>query len=168
LSLPKKIATFFLRWKAPWYLAEVGELRDDMESLDVGETEEVVVLVIAGIPFCFGILTCRYEDVRDHDGKVVDWEWHSTPGGRSGRDGRAGSSATGRLTNGIPGVDGSVEIFIANKKSKLSGPYPSAWSLEVVDYNICDSNDDGIIEFGEEIIIKNIRVRNSGKSQVKV
>jgi len=128
----------------------------------------VVVLVITGTPFSFGMLTCRYENVRDQDGNVVDWEWHSTPGGRSGRDGRAGSSATGRLTNGIPGVDGSFEIFIANKKSKLSGPYPSAWSLKVVDCDICDSNDDGIIEFGEEITIKNIRVRNSGKSQVKV
>ena len=127
-----------------------------------------MVLVITGIPFCFGILTCRYEYVRDQDGNVVNSEWHSTPGGRSGRDGRAGSSPTGRLTNGIQGVDGSVEIFIANKKSKLSGPYPSAWSLEVVDYDVCDSNDDGIIEFGEEIKIKNIRVRNSGKSQVKV
>lgn len=47
---------------------------------------------------------------------------------------------------------------------QLAGPYDSAYKLQVVDFEIVDENEDGILEFGENIVLRNIRVENSGSS----
>ena len=42
------------------------------------------------------------------------------------------------------------------------GPYTSAYKLKIVDFDIVDANEDGVLEFGEEITLRNIRVQNAG------
>jgi hypothetical protein len=86
------------------------------------------------------------------------------PGGRAGSHGHTGRDGQTVLADGTHGQDGRVQIFVENQNGQYSGPYLSSFHLEVADYDIVDSNEDGIIEFGEEITLKNIRVRNSGKS----
>jgi hypothetical protein len=34
--------------------------------------------------------------------------------------------------------------------------------LEVLDFDIVDANEDGVLEFGEEITLRKIRIKNSG------
>jgi hypothetical protein len=90
--------------------------------------------------------------------------FHSTPGGFDGRNGSPGREATGILTNGINGKNGMVQIYIMNQKGHLHGPYSSVYKLEVVDFDVVDSNNDGIFEFGEDILICNVKVCNTGNS----
>lgn len=85
------------------------------------------------------------------------------PAGLDGSMGQPGTHGRARLEDGRDGPTGSVEIFIANKDGQIAGPYASAFSLELVGFDIVDGNEDGIFEFGEEIILKNIRVKNSGQ-----
>jgi hypothetical protein len=66
------------------------------------------------------------------------------------------------LENGQDGRDGSFGIFIRDQKGHVTGPFSSPFKVELVDFDVIDGNEDGIFEFGEEIILKNIQVKNSG------
>jgi hypothetical protein len=82
--------------------------------------------------------------------------------GRDGCVGQTGVEAKVILKNGRDGANGSFGIYIADQKGHITGPFSSAFKLELVDFDIIDGNEDGIYEFGEEIILRNIRVKNVG------
>jgi hypothetical protein len=42
--------------------------------------------------------------------------------------------------------------------------YPTRYDLKVVSFDIVDENEDGIFEPGEHLLVKNIRVQNTGKT----
>lgn len=44
--------------------------------------------------------------------------------------------------------------------------YSGKFILELAGYDICDENEDGILESGEHMIIKNIQIRNSGEWKI--
>jgi hypothetical protein len=71
--------------------------------------------------------------------------------------GKTGAPSSANPADGQDGTDGKIEIFVEKPGGQFTGPYDSAYKLEVV-----DENEDGILEFGENIILRNIRVENSG------
>lgn len=86
----------------------------------------------------------------------------TNPGGNDGSDGQVGASGRGVVQDGVDGLPGNVEFYIEADDGRVSGPYPSAYQLEVVGFDIYDGNQDGVIEFGEDLIVQNIQVRNTG------
>ena len=91
---------------------------------------------------------------------------HTNPGGRNGVPGRQGLASVARPQPGRDGPNGAVHIFVQKANGKLDGPFPSVYWLEVVDFDIVDGNNDGILEFGEEITLQNIRVCNKGPAKL--
>ncbi|KAK4449879.1 hypothetical protein QBC34DRAFT_462541 [Podospora aff. communis PSN243] len=90
-----------------------------------------------------------------------DGEVHSSPGGASGRNGEAGKVPDTNLTAGRAGRNGSVQIkVVQNDGTEIT--YPSLYCLKVVGFDIFDENEDGINESGEHLLVRNIRVRNTG------
>ena len=87
-------------------------------------------------------------------------------GGVSGKPGATGDPVATNLENGADGQDGAVAIYIENADAQLTGPFATPFHLEISDFEVVDSNEDGIIEFGEEVTIRNIRVQNSGMSNL--
>lgn len=83
-------------------------------------------------------------------------------GGHAGPTGKTGAPSTARPTDGSNGPDGEVQIYIEKADGTTAGPYGSLYNLEVIEFEVVDSNEDGILEFGEEVTLRNIRVRNSG------
>lgn len=79
-----------------------------------------------------------------------------------GRDGRPGAAISDHLVEGRSGMDGSFTIVV---KSCDGGEqeYPSRYNLELVDFDIEDENGDGVFEPGEHIVVKRIRIRNTGE-----
>lgn len=79
-----------------------------------------------------------------------------------GRDGRPGAVISDRLVEGRSGTEGSFTIVV---KSYGGGEqeYPSRYNLELVDFDIEDENGDGVFEPGERIVVKRIRIRNTGE-----
>jgi hypothetical protein len=73
-----------------------------------------------------------------------------------------GRSSTAVLQNGRDGANGAVHIFVRMESGHTEGPFPSAYRLEVVGFDIVDGNDDDILEFGDEITLANVRVSNTG------
>jgi len=103
----------------------------------------------------------------DHKGdQTFYYTYDSNPGGRDGSSGRPGRSSNASLFPGNNGSNGAVNIFVKRIGRQIpDGPYPSTYSLEVTSFDIVDGNDDGILEFGDEISLENISVRNSGTLQ---
>jgi hypothetical protein len=87
---------------------------------------------------------------------------HHNVGGAAGPSGKAGAPSRALLVDGENGADGDVHIFVQKPDGQLAGPFASAYRLEVVEFDIVDGNEDGILEFGEEVVLRNIRVCNSG------
>lgn len=79
-----------------------------------------------------------------------------------GRDGRPGAVISNRLVEGTPGKDGSFTIIVRSCDGGEQ-EYPSRYNLELVDFDIEDENGDGIFEPGEHIMVKRIRIRNTGE-----
>jgi hypothetical protein len=75
-----------------------------------------------------------------------------------------GRFSTAVLQNGIDGGDGAIHIYVRMEGGHVDGPFLSAYKLEVSGFDIIDGNDDGILEFGDEITLANIRVSNIGLS----
>jgi hypothetical protein len=81
----------------------------------------------------------------------------------SGPTGKTGDPSTANPMDGEDGVDGTVNMYIESADNQITGPYSSPFKLEVTEFEIVDGNEDGILEFGEDITLRNIRVSNSGK-----
>ena len=88
-------------------------------------------------------------------------DFHRKPGG-NGHDGRPGAIQTTPLVSGCSGEDGTVSIHVRNHDGSTAR-YESCYQLELVDFDVEDENGDGIFEPGEHIIVRRIRIRNSGK-----
>lgn len=82
--------------------------------------------------------------------------------GRKGRDGRPGIVQTTLLHAGLPGNDGSVKINVSYHDGSTQ-QYESLYRLELVDFDVEDENGDGIFEPGEHVLVRRIRIRNTGK-----
>lgn len=79
-----------------------------------------------------------------------------------GHDGQPGKAISDHLVEGRSGKDGNFTIVV---KSRDGGEqeYASRYNLELVDFDIEDENGDGIFEPGEHIVVKRIRIRNTGE-----
>jgi hypothetical protein len=138
-----------------------------------GVTEALVLVVrgVLGVRRIHGITlhlianlnrmqTCYLEN---SDGSMLELtEIYTNNGGYDGAPGRSGTQSYSRLEDGNNGPNGSVQIFIKEQNERVLGPFASPFQLELFDFEVIDSNEDGIFEFGEEIILRNIRARNSG------
>jgi hypothetical protein len=89
---------------------------------------------------------------------------HHNLGGQSGPGGKTGEPSSAALIDGKKGKDGQVHIFVEMSEGQVAGPYESAYQLEVSEFEVIDGNEDGILEFGEDITLRSIRVSNSGSS----
>ena len=78
-----------------------------------------------------------------------------------GRDGRPGAVISNRLVEGTPGKGGNFTIVVRSRDGGEQ-EYPSRYNLELVDFDIEDENGDGVFEPGEHIMVKRIRIRNTG------
>lgn len=59
-------------------------------------------------------------------------------------------------------MDGTYQIFLQQRDGPDLGPFSSPYELTVSDFKIADDDKDGILEFGENITLRNIAVRNIG------
>ena len=84
------------------------------------------------------------------------------PRGKNGPPGeRGGYAPPFRLLPGISGNPGVGKIKVLHGDG-TEQTYSSRYRLELVSFEIRDENQDGIFEPGECIIIRSIRIKNSG------
>lgn len=81
----------------------------------------------------------------------------SNSGGSNGSSGSRGQSASGPLVDGKDGKTGSHLIRLSDGRE-----FKERYDLALVDYEIVLRDKDGVIEPGEVIDVKNIRIRNTG------
>jgi hypothetical protein len=88
----------------------------------------------------------------------------SKPAARDGPPGRKGADRPPHddPLEGEPGDPGSAEIIVRHKNGDRP-KYSSNFDLQLVSFDLEDGNGDGIFEPGENIFIRQIRVRNKGK-----
>ena len=80
----------------------------------------------------------------------------------NGRNGPPGVSQTAALHSGNPGHPGTA-VIIVRSHDGAQRQYTQVFNLELLDFEVEDENADGIFEPGEHVIVRRIRVRNSGK-----
>jgi hypothetical protein len=66
------------------------------------------------------------------------------------------------LTSGERGADGSCHIAVVTDEGEVAATFSRRYEIEVIDFDVMDENDDGIFEPGEHLIVRNIRVVNTG------
>ncbi len=103
-----------------------------------------------------------YTDSEGNQQSRTNTTYHSNPGGSNGSTGSRGSSATGTLVHGEDGKIGSVLYSIIGENGNVSSA-DERFKLEIVNYDLSTDHPDGILEPGEKVYIKNIRVKNNGK-----
>jgi hypothetical protein len=81
--------------------------------------------------------------------------------GLDGQNGLPGAAVTSDIYDGEPGEKGMVYIVV-RKADGTEQRYNSIYKLELVDFDVEDENGDGIIEPGEHLFVKRIRVKNTG------
>ncbi|KAH8691721.1 hypothetical protein GQ44DRAFT_780265 [Phaeosphaeriaceae sp. PMI808] len=81
--------------------------------------------------------------------------------GLDGKDGGTAVNLTNLLLNGLDGVVGIVTIVVQHDQH-TTRRYTSPWSLELVSFEVEDSNADGIFEPEEYLHIWRVTVRNIG------
>ncbi|KAH8656136.1 hypothetical protein BGZ60DRAFT_417858 [Tricladium varicosporioides] len=59
------------------------------------------------------------------------------------------------------GAQGSSQVTV-KRNDGTEATYPTRYELKVVSFEVVDENDDGINEPGEHLIVRNIRVQNTG------
>ena len=107
------------------------------------------------------MLIRRRQTTKMEGGGTQEIAFHNI-GGHAGPSGKTGAPSTAAPVDGSDGPNGEIQIYIEKPGAATAGPYSSAYNLEVVEFEIVDSNEDSIFEFGEEVTLRNIRVRNSG------
>ncbi|MCJ1398122.1 hypothetical protein MMC11_001319 [Xylographa trunciseda] len=78
-----------------------------------------------------------------------------------GRNGEPGARVMTALFPGAVGQDGSVDIVVRSEDGSVLN-YTSLYKLELLGFDVEDENGDGIFEPGEHVLIRRIRIRNSG------
>lgn len=81
--------------------------------------------------------------------------------GLDGKAGEKGRVITSLLAKGKDGNPGEVVIAVQHQDGTTQ-QYSKAWSLQLIDFDIEDENQDGIFEPGEHLFIRRIRLRNTG------
>jgi len=84
------------------------------------------------------------------------------PAASNGRQGPSGRAPTAALEPGRDGLDGTAAILVRNGDGSISR-YDSRFEFQLLDFEVLDENDDGIFEPGECVIIKNFRIKNTGR-----
>lgn len=82
--------------------------------------------------------------------------------GLDGKDGESGATMTAPLVKGTKGDRGTISIAVQHTDGTTQR-YTSAWTLELVGFEVEDDNADGIFEPGDYIHIRRVIVRNAGK-----
>lgn len=79
----------------------------------------------------------------------------------NGNSGRPGSPLQSTLHKGRPGRAGTFSFFVVRENGARE-QYHGCYNLQVYDFEMVDENDDGIYEPGEHVLIKNIKIHNTG------
>ena len=70
------------------------------------------------------------------------------------------------LAGGMSGSQGSSQITVM-RNDGTQATYPTRYDLKVVSFDVVDENGDGINEPGEHLLVKNIRVQNTGRHSLR-
>jgi len=65
--------------------------------------------------------------------------------------------------DGNEGLAGNLRIYISEPNGHLIGPYTSPFKHNIKSFDFVDSNEDQILEYGEEVTLHNFVVENLGK-----
>ena len=84
-----------------------------------------------------------------------------------GHTGEPGARPPEYLSGGSSGAQGSSQVRVLMNNNTES-TYPSIYQLKVVSFDVVDENEDGVNEPGEHLLIKNIRVENTGKLRITI
>ncbi len=95
------------------------------------------------------------------DAKPIHVEYER-PAAFAGRDGKPGTMITDPLLPGKCGPPGTASLYVRYHDG-VTSRYDRPFQLELIDFDVEDENGDGIFEPGEHILIRRIRVRNTGK-----
>ncbi|OFZ27101.1 MAG: hypothetical protein A2381_10615 [Bdellovibrionales bacterium RIFOXYB1_FULL_37_110] len=90
--------------------------------------------------------------------KVCNRSSHYNSGGSDGRSGSSGSDGTGDTSAGSFGREGNFSI-LATTESGIK-TYNEKYDLKVQDYYLETDDSDGIIEPGEKVYLKNLKIKN--------
>jgi len=159
-SSRKKRWICWQRWSLSEFKAVEEERRAHAEPLAQGAMAVVRVHPTLGMSVALSSLIVRKEITKNEG--VTKEITRQNVAGKAGPGGKAGEPSEAKPVNGTDGTDGYANIFIQKPDGNFDGPFPSAYKLEVVEFEVVDGNEDGILEFGEDIVLRNIRVRNSG------
>ena len=89
------------------------------------------------------------------------WRNYSRPKGIDGRKGAAGEGVSDALLDGAEGIKGRAVIVVVHRAGDLTR-YDRRFSLQLEDFDLEDENGDGIFEPGEHIVVRRVRVKNTG------
>lgn len=107
-----------------------------------------------------------YEDVPDGEDSNGKPKYkrisHTMPGGAGGAGGSGGGSPNVRLEDGANGRAGKYVINVRQKDGTTKS-YSDRYALDLESYEFQTDDNDGIIEPGEKVYLRNIRIRNNGK-----
>ena len=84
----------------------------------------------------------------------------SRPSGSDGRDGRTGPDNHEPAFDGREQPPGTMTFVVVDADGQPLGHYRQVYDLELLGFEICSGNVDGIYEPGEEILVTNLRLRN--------
>lgn len=108
-----------------------------------------------------------YRTVTDADGNTSQESYqesyevpHFNPGGSSGYDGSSGHTPTSHLSSGKNGNPGKITYEILTPQGPQT--YDSIYDLRLTNFEWEGLDGDGILEPGETIVVKNLRVQNQG------
>lgn len=98
--------------------------------------------------------------------QVPTYTTRHKPGAPDGNKGSSGLSPAAPLKPGQDGLPGTVGILVRHDDGSLS-TYNSKFEFQLLGFDVVDENGDGVFEPGECVIIKNIRIKNSGTTAFK-
>jgi hypothetical protein len=96
---------------------------------------------------------------------TTDTEFHFNPGGSSGRRGYDGHSPSSPIYDGTDGAPGTFTISLLDDKGRVSTRFDRRFDLSLVHFSYCEEDtpdQDGIYEFGETVMVRNLCFRNVG------
>ena len=98
--------------------------------------------------------------------QVPTYTTRHKPAASDGKPGAPGRIPIASLRPGQDGLAGTVGILLRNDDGSFS-TYDQKFEYQLLDFDVVDENNDGIFEPGECMIIKNIRIKNSGMTALK-
>lgn len=93
--------------------------------------------------------------------QVPTYTTRHRPGASDGKVGASGRTPATSLNVGQNGLDGTGSIHVRNDEGSIS-TYHSKFEFQLLGFDVVDENDDGVFEPHECVIVKNIRIKNSG------